>query len=333
MRFPSHGLPLPSWPMGLRLSVREAAWRHSIESVAADMPGLIPVVKGNGYGFGRSTLMPIAVALADRIAVGTVYEAGDVPNDRVGLVLTPHIDRLPDDLAATVVLTVGNIAHVNALSTQGRIGPVAIKLQSSMRRYGASPDELPALIARVGSAGLTVDSFALHLPLVGGPTDRLAEIEEWLPHLDPTVPIAISHVDTSTFDRIRRSHPSRTWSVRVGTALWHADKSLLHLTADVLEVRAVGKGDRVGYRGSDVHADGRVILVAAGSAHGVRALDEGLSPFHFQRRRLTMLEPPHMHTSMVFVPASDPCPIIGDRVDVQRPLISTAIDELEWVRD
>jgi hypothetical protein len=44
-----------------------------------------------------------------------------------------------------------------------------------------------------------------------------------------------------------------------------------------------------------------------------------------------MLEPPHMHTSMVFVPLGDPCPVIGERVDVQRPLITTLIDEVEWV--
>ena len=59
-------------------------------------------------------------------------------------------------------------------------------------------------------------------------------------------------------------------------------------------------------------------------------LPNGASPFHFARTRLDMLEPPHMHTSMVFVPEDGTCPAFGDRVDVQRPLISTLVDRIEW---
>ena len=54
------------------------------------------------------------------------------------------------------------------------------------------------------------------------------------------------------------------------------------------------------------------------------------SPFHFQRRRLAMLERPHMHTTLLVVPEGQPCPAVGDRVDLQRPLIATDVDELEW---
>ena len=68
--------------MGLRLSVREQAWREHVATVAAATPGLIPVVKGNGYGFGRANLMPIAAGLGHQIAVGTVFEAADVPANR-----------------------------------------------------------------------------------------------------------------------------------------------------------------------------------------------------------------------------------------------------------
>ena len=74
--------------MGLRLSVRAAAWRDQVRSVADVSPGLIPVVKGNGYGFGRPTLMAVArelTAPGALIAVGTVYEAADTPADRTAL--------------------------------------------------------------------------------------------------------------------------------------------------------------------------------------------------------------------------------------------------------
>ncbi|MEO7398300.1 MAG: alanine racemase, partial [Ilumatobacteraceae bacterium] len=284
----------------------------------------------NGYGFGRMTLMPIAAELSDRIAVGTVYEAGDVPVDRVALVLTPHMGALDDDLARSAVLTVGNLDHVGALRGNGWTGAVAVKLQSSMRRYGTSIGDLEAVVAAIRSAGMTMDSYALHLPLGGMAADAVAEIDGWMPHLDVSCPVAISHVDGASYARVIEAHRRHTFRIRVGTALWHADKSLLQLTADVLEVRVVRTGVACGYRATPAPADGHVVMIAAGSAHGVRALDDGRSPFHFRRRRIDLLEPPHMHTSIAFVARKDDCPAIGDRVDVQRPLTTTTIDELEW---
>lgn len=37
-----------------------------------------------------------------------------------------------------------------------------------------------------------------------------------------------------------------------------------------------------------------------------------------------------MHTSMVVVDRGDPVPAIGDPVDVQRPLIATTVDRVDW---
>ena len=83
----------------------------------------------------------------------------------------------------------------------------------------------------------------------------------------------------------------------------------------------------------------RIILTACfrdvgvGTAQGVHPLEnpDRRSPFHFARQRLPLLERPHMHTSMVVVPAGTPTPRVGDRVDVQQPLIAVHADELEWL--
>ena len=133
---------------------------------------------------------------------------------------------------------------------------------------------------------------------------------------------------------VTRSTPQGEWPIgsdarfrlRLGTALWHGDKSFLQLSADVTAVHPVNTGDRAGYQLSEVPGDGSLVIVTAGSAHGVAALPNGASPFHFARSRLRLLEPPHMHSSMLFVPSAAPCPAVGDRVDVQRPLITTLVD-------
>jgi len=44
-----------------------------------------------------------------------------------------------------------------------------------------------------------------------------------------------------------------------------------------------------------------------------------------------MFERPHMHTTMLHVATNDgPPPEPGDLLDLQRPLIATAVDEVLW---
>jgi alanine racemase len=310
--------------MALRLTVQRTAWESHVRTVAAAVNGLVPVVKGNGYGFGRSTLHAFASELAAEVCVGTMHELDDVPAGTTAVVLTPSSRPPPE---AGVILTVGNEHDVAALG--GWRGRVHVKLQSSMRRFGATRGELPGLLAACATAGLEVDGYALHLPLAGTDSDRAAEVEAWLGAIDDR-PLSLSHLQPPTFAALQRSHPHHLLRLRLGTALWHGDKSFLHLTADVLAVHPVCSGDRAGYQLGGVPADGQLVMVSAGSAHGVAPLADGRSPFHFARRRLALLEPPHMHTSMLFVPTGDACPAVGDRVDVQRPLIETAVDEIEW---
>ncbi len=304
-----------------------------MQTIAASLPGLVPVVKGNGYGFGRQTLMPVAAGLAAQIAVGTVFEAADVPDDRTAIVLTPHLGPLPLGLGADTILTVGSISHIDALARHSWQGRVTVKLQSSMRRYGVAATDLDPLIAAIRAAGFTPVSYTLHLPLAGTQNDHVAEIKPWLALLDHALPLSVSHLDPSTYAGLRGAHHTHSFQIRSGTALWHGDKHALQLTADVLDTHPVDAGDVAGYRATPVPGAGHVVLVGAGSAHGVRALDDGRSPFHHNRRRVAMLEPPHMHTTMLFVPADAAVPMVGDSVDVQRPLITTAVDEIDWLDD
>ena len=316
--------------MALRLTVQRAAWESHIDAIAASVDGLVPVVKGNGYGFGRQTLHPMIKTLADYVCVGTVHELDHVADRVTPVVLTPSLGPPPmSSSGAAPVMTIGSLEDIAALA--GWRGRVIVKLQSSMRRYGATVDELAAIEFSAHAAGFDVTGFALHLPLAGTDADRLAEVEAWLDRIGIHQPLWLSHLQPQTYGALRARHPDRQFHLRLGTALWHGDKSFLHLHADVHAVHPVTAGDHAGYQLVEVTTDGHVALVSAGSAHGVAALPDGASPFHFARTRLSLLEPPHMHTSMVVVPTGTACPTVGDRVDVQRPLISTLVDEVEWV--
>ena len=319
--------------MALVLTVDERAWRERVGTVAGRLGDrLVPVVKGNGYGFGRPALAHIADDLGvAEVAVGTVAEL--LPHLRpVQHVLTPALDAHLDAVPPDAVLTVGSAAQLAA--AHDHRGPVALKLRSSMRRYGATPGELPELLDGFALAGRVPHAFVLHLPLAGSDDDRIAEIEQWLPALPPSVaaPLSVSHLTVDRFDALCASHPERDWRLRVGTALWHGRKGELHLGADVIEVRPIAAGEPAGYRLTPAPAAGRLVLVGAGSAHGVAPLPDGRSPFHFARNRLALLESPHMHTSMCFVPDGEPCPGVGEVVDVQRPLTQSFADRTLWIR-
>lgn len=311
--------------MTVRLTVDTEAWRAHVDRTARSLPDLVPVVKGNGYGFGRELLAPIAAGLSDMIAVGTVHELDHVPAGTTAVVLTPTLHAPPD---VAPILTVGSTTHVRALT--GWPGRVVVKLASSMRRFGAAPDELGALTAAARAAGLDVVAFAVHPPLAGSDDEHLDEIAAWLQLLDPADEVWVSHLSASAYRDLRDAWPDRRFRIRAGTALWHGDKSMLHLGADVLDVRPIRAGDDAGYRLATVTVDGTLVMVGAGSAHGVHPLPDGRSPFHFARHRMALLEPPHMHTSMCFVPDGEPVPVPGDVVDVQRPLTTTFVDEVRW---
>lgn len=304
--------------MTIRLTVERDRWWRHVSDVAAELDGLVPVVKGNGYGFGRAELASIAVNLSPLLAVGSVHELDGLPDEAIPVVLTPALDAPDSDVP---VLTVGSDAHIDALT--GWDGRVVVKLASDMHRYGGGIE----LVERAQRAGLRTVGVSIHPSLAASEDARRHQVTRRLAEIDPSLDVWVSHLAPATY---RLLPPSHRYKLRVGTYLWHGDREALHLEARVLDTRPVAAGTRVGYRLNPAPADGVLAMVGAGTANGVTPLPDGRSPFHFSRRRLALIEPPHMHTSMVFVPAGDPCPEPGEWVDLQRPLTMTAVDELRW---
>lgn len=319
--------------MSLRLTINEHAFRAHVAHVVGTTPGLIPVVKGNGYGLGRPFLVRLVSELlgsAQAVAVGTVFEAQDIPAPTPVYILTPIGEFDQVDIPSNAIPTVATERDLAVLQTKGWKSPVVVKLASPMQRFGVASHDFLALVQNISAAGLTIHSCALHLPLHQSNEEIIAQLKTWIPLIPTCVTVSLSHVSSTQLVVIRETFPTTECEVRLGTALWHGDKSFFSLHTEVLAVHPIEKGNTAGYHSTAAPADGHIVVVAAGTAHGVSPLENGSSPFHFQQQRLTLLESPYMHSAMCFVPLGQPCPKIGDAIDVQRPLHSVTPDITLW---
>ncbi len=350
--------------MSLSLYVDGDRWRAHLRVVTDAHPGIVPVAKGNGYGFGVPRLARRAEWLdCDQMAVGTYDEAPEAlkrfPGDVLVLAPWRPFSRAPHD--SRLVHTVGRAEDLKALAATGGSGRadrprVLLEGLTSMRRHGMTPDDLRGL----DLSGVTVEGLALHLPM---PTGRsaaraapahVAETERWLAvarDLGVGRQVYVSHLSDAEIADVGGRHPGVRLRPRIGTALWLGDRGALYPRATVLDVHAVGAGDRVGYRQRRLPRSGHVLVVSGGTAHGVGleaptagtslrsravtaargSLDAAglaLSPFRVGGKQRWFVEPPHMQVSMLFVPDGTAVPAVGDEIGLDVRFTTTHFDRV-----
>ena len=345
--------------MSVVLRVPAADWRAQQRRVLAATPGLVPVAKGNGYGFGLPRLAAEAAALGvDTLAVGTAAEVWAVRDEFDGqiVVLQPWRPGEPgaEELLADprVVHTVSRVADLEHLSASGRRPAVLLELLTSMKRHGMRVDELTAVRKVLAEDGVEVLGWTVHLPMPAATGSNAVEAERLAKAglAVRTAPVWFSHLTGSDHARLRATLYTET-RLRVGTDLWLGGSVRRRTTATVLDVHPVRRGEKVGYWQRSMPADGHVVVVSGGTAHGialeaptsastgrqrlisavngsVEALGWARSPFTIGGKKRWFVEPPHMQASMVYVPGSRGIPAIGDEVPVELRLTTATVDEV-----
>ena len=202
---------------GQRWRASSSAVRDSVRSAIASEQhvdgDLVPVIKGNGYGFGNQRLVNEARRLGlTRIAVGTIFEAADLlaSTDADVLVLTPFDPRdvtagaVWSEVASSqqhdrVIRTVADPAAWAALAAGP--GPVRLVIEglTSMGRFGMSADEIADLLSSPKTADVLIsgriqlEGLALHLPLTQPQTNhRAIPGARW--HDAVVAPVAPAHL-------------------------------------------------------------------------------------------------------------------------------------------
>jgi hypothetical protein len=340
--------------MALTLYVDTDRWRAHQRSVVADFPGLVPVCKGNGYGFGHQRLSEESTLLGvDMLAVGTAYEAAEMRELFSGdlLVLTPY--RRGEDPVPLPDRVVRSASSVDGV--YGLVGRrVVVEVMSSMKRHGVNPAELGKLRAALEEVRL--EGFAIHLPLdrTDG-TDAVEEVIGWMDQLRaarlPLDTMFVSHLSSEELARLRQQFPQTRFRARIGTRLWLGDHDATQYRGVVLDVTAVVKGDRFGYRQQKSSGDGWLAVVAGGTSHGVgleapkalhgmtsrakgvaraglATVNRNLSPYLWDGKQRWFAEPPHMQVSILFVPSEAREPKVGDEMTAILRHTTTQYDRL-----
>ena len=352
--------------MSLTLTVDGERWRSHLQTVAEATPGLVPVAKGNGYGFGLGRLARRTQWLADQglgcetLAVGTYEELPEVATRFSGdlLVLTPWRPfgaALAVDAAYAdrVIHTLGRPQDLSGLLELQPAARYVLEMLTSMKRHGLTTPGLRELVwpkgRRNGLAGV-----ALHLPLAR--ESHLTEVHHLVDDflaagLDGGTTVWVSHLTGAELEVLKGKYPDLTFRPRIGTGLWLGDRKALKVTATVLDVHPVERGDVFGYRGRSAPKSGHLLIVSGGTAHGIGlespmgdsslrsraatiarggmdAVGFVRSPYTVDGKQRLFAEPPHMQASMLFLPDGAQVPEIGDQVAVRVRYTATTFDRV-----
>lgn len=338
--------------MALTLQVDGPRWRAHLRGTMQAQPDLVAVAKGNGYGFGTGRLARRCEWLGlDTVAVGTYQDVPEVLSRCTSdvLVMEPWRSGTRGEIAdRRVVHTLASVGDITGLAREHPGARVVVEGLTSMWRHGMPRDDLAA--AARACARLRLEGLALHLPMAG---DRLDEARSWLAALEAsrldTRTVLVSHLDDDQLARLRAERPRLRVRPRIGTRLWLGDRSALCVRSTVMDVHALPRGQRVGYRQRPLRRSGHLLIVSGGTAHGIGleaptsaatvrqravALARGgldaagmaLSPFTVAGRQRWFVEPPHMQVSMLALPAPTPPPAIGDSVPAEVRFTTTTFD-------
>ena len=333
--------------MSFVLHVDGERWRAGHDRFVADHPGVVPVIKGNGYGFGRDVLCAESARMGvPMVAVGTYAEVPSALAEFAGdvLVMEPYRAAIhtgqPQVADRRLINTV--TTHADVSSLRGVVGGARVVVEglTSMNRFGAPAADVAELAGSADAVGVT-----LHLPLGTG---HVEEITGFIAAVPGVLTWFVSHVSAAELATLAKRFPEHEFRPRIGTDLWYADKGSYEVRAHVLDVRPVSKGTRVGYRQRAVAA-GHLIVVSGGTSHGVAmespssaatarsraiAVTEGVleaahrvrSPFTVSGVMPRFAEPPHMQCSLIVLPEGVAPPQVGDEVTVRMRLTTTTPD-------
>ena len=274
----------------IRAEIDHGALRHNAAAVrkaVGDQPGLIAVVKADGYGHGGPEVAQTLAPFAVQFGVATLHEARAVRavvQDKDLLILSPC---LPEEREAAVregfIPVVSSTAEAKAYAhlSQGKPARIHLCIDTGMGRIGVWQDEALKTAQEIAVIeGLEIESVSTHLPVADSDPDFTAEeLRAWetlVGQLRPILPRSKFHALNSAGSLQRPEHAADR--VRPGLALYGISPlpdfaellcPVMTLKTRITLVRDVGPGRGISYGRDFITAQPmRVATLAMGYADG-----------------------------------------------------------------
>ncbi len=315
--------------MTFTLHVDAPRWRKHSSSVVADYnkagAQISAVIKGNGYGFGRSVLCDEASRLGlTSVCVGTIFEAEEALAKFSGdvIVMEPFTELNPRAIAEWTSLLRNHSSRLVAIIATNEIAALShagvtrayVEGLTSMRRFGLSLQDMNNALGAT-THSIAIEGLWLHLPIAEPAVDHVAVYEatssdrghkmsgharesigwiSWYRDLAKTyslpLHVSFSHLNEKDVRAISDIEKDFALTVRIGTSLWLGDRKSLRVTGTVLAVHEAGLGhDAIGYTQTDSHGHKKVIVVSGGTSHGV-ALAAPANVTNIRKRGIAIAE-------------------------------------------
>ena len=325
--------------MPLSLHVDGQKWRSHLSQLISAKPGLVPVIKGNGYGFGLELLAAESTRLGvETVAVGLASEVAKVRTAFAGEIVILSPDQVTELKDPKIIQTISSLEVLRSIDASSN---VIVEILTPLNRHGIDASEINSALAIIKERGLNLRGFTLHLPIAKIDSKWISSTLNLLP--DGST-VWISHLHNA--DQIKKEFTKLVFRERIGTSLWLGADSALEVTATVLENRKI-QGS-AGYQ--QRRTRGNVIVASGGTAHGIgltapqndfsligrlktiaRALESAFgrmrSPYRHNGKTLDFLESPHMQCSLLIGSGSSQLKP-GDELKVRVRYTTTTFDQI-----
>jgi len=244
--------------MPLSLHVDGQKWRSHLSQLISAKPGLVPVIKGNGYGFGLELLAAESTRLGvETVAVGLASEVAKVRTAFAGEIVILSPDQVTELKDPKIIQTISSLEVLRSIDASSN---VIVEILTPLNRHGIDASEINSALAIIKERGLNLRGFTLHLPIAKIDSKWISSTLKLLP--DGST-VWISHLHNA--DQMKKEFTKLVFRERIGTSLWLGADSALEVTATVLENRKI-QGS-AGYQ--QRRTRGNVIVASGGTAHGI----------------------------------------------------------------
>lgn len=275
----------------VNISIDLAAIRHNLKRVRDLAPDakIFSVIKADAYGHGALRILP-ALSGSDGFAVANVSEGlvlrGSGEDKPIlvfqGFHSTEQLRGCGSAGVWPVIHHHEQLAMISKVKDAGRLRECWVKVDSGMGRLGFKPDEVPQVCRDIAQCKVSIRGLLTHYSSADRAadmaTDRQLRVFKKVQH-----PGAEKSASNSAAVLTRRDSDFE-W-VRPGLMLYGADpleyqsilssdlefglQPAMRVTAPVIAVRELNRGDRIGYGGTYECKDKtRVAIVGAGYGDG-----------------------------------------------------------------